>query len=189
MRWFTSDTHFAKTGDKILRREMRPYKTIKEYCDDQIRIWNEQASKDDVIYHLGDMCNYNGTEKDFLPGLMLVQEVNAKVILIMGNNEERVMQYCFENNFEKFRDFCIRHGFLDVKQNDTISIEKFFDGFSVGDYVKSPSGPVDILAVRDCDGYPFPYTCATIDEARAIYAACIKAASEPWERKETEETQ
>lgn len=35
MRWFTSDTHFAKTGDKILRREMRPYKTIKEYCDDQ----------------------------------------------------------------------------------------------------------------------------------------------------------
>lgn len=50
MRWFTSDTHFAKTGDKILRREMRPYKTIKEYCDDQIRIWNEQASKDDVIY-------------------------------------------------------------------------------------------------------------------------------------------
>lgn len=44
MRWFTSDTHFAKTGDKILRREMRPYKTIKEYCDDQIRIWNEQAS-------------------------------------------------------------------------------------------------------------------------------------------------
>lgn len=82
-------------------------KTIKEYCDDQIRIWNEQASKDDVIYHLGDMCNYNGTEKDFLPGLMLVQEVNAKVILIMGNNEERVMQYCFENNFEKFRDFCI----------------------------------------------------------------------------------
>lgn len=123
MRWFTSDTHFAKTGDKILRREMRPYKTIKEYCDDQIRIWNEQASKDDVIYHLGDMCNYNGTEKDFLPGLMLVQEVNAKVILIMGNNEERVMQYCFENNFEKFRDFCIRHGFLDVKQNDTISID------------------------------------------------------------------
>ena len=102
---------------------MRPYKTIKEYCDDQIRIWNEQASKDDVIYHLGDMCNYNGTEKDFLPGLMLVQEVNAKVILIMGNNEERVMQYCFENNFEKFRDFCIRHGFLDVKQNDTISID------------------------------------------------------------------
>ena len=123
MRWFTSDTHFAKTGDKILRREMRPYKTIKEYCDDQIRIWNEQASRDDVIYHLGDMCNYNGTEKDFLPGLMLVQEVNAKVILIMGNNEERVMQYCFENNFEKFRDFCIRHGFLDVKQNDTISID------------------------------------------------------------------
>lgn len=107
MRWFTSDTHFAKIGDKILRREMRPYKTIKEYCDDQIRIWNEQASKDDVIYHLGDMCNYNGTEKDFLPGLMLVQEVNAKVILIMGNNEERVMQYCFENNFEKFRDFCL----------------------------------------------------------------------------------
>lgn len=123
MRWFTSDTHFAKIGDKILRREMRPYKTIKEYCDDQIRIWNEQASRDDVIYHLGDMCNYNGTEKDFLPGLMLVQEVNAKVILIMGNNEERVMQYCFENNFEKFRDFCIRHGFLDVKQNDTISID------------------------------------------------------------------
>ena len=29
----------------------------------------------------------------------------------MGNNEERVMQYCFENNFEKFRDFCIRHGY------------------------------------------------------------------------------
>ena len=35
-----------------------------------------------------------------------------------------------------------------VVNGHCISIEKFFDGFSVGDYVKLPSGPVDILAVR-----------------------------------------
>lgn len=34
MRWFTSDTHFAKIGDKILRREMRPYvDAYKEVTD------------------------------------------------------------------------------------------------------------------------------------------------------------
>ena len=90
---------------------------------------------------------------------------------------------------EEYEEYDLPTEPQDEPEDPQATIEKFFDGFSVGDYVKSPSGPVDILAVRDCDGYPFPYTCATIDEARAIYAACIKAASEPWERKETEETQ
>ena len=72
-----------------------------------------------------------------------------------------------------------------VVNGHCIAIEKFFDNFSVSDYVKSPFGSVDILAGHDCDGYPFPHTCATIDDARAIYTACIKAASEPWDTEET----
>ena len=53
--WFTADTHFGSDSKEIMIRDNRPFKDINEYTEEQIRIWNEQASSDDTIYVIGEM--------------------------------------------------------------------------------------------------------------------------------------
>jgi calcineurin-like phosphoesterase family protein len=115
MRYFTSDTHFGDDAETIMAREMRPFSSKEEYRDYQIKIWNKQATKDDTIYHLGDFCNYNEKEHIWLKnGLELVQKVNANVVLIIGNNEERVINNEFNGSFNNFQKFCLELGFKEV---------------------------------------------------------------------------
>lgn len=124
MNYFTSDTHFGADAFNILAREMRPFNTPLDYTYYQINMWNKQASEDDTIYHLGDYFNYNGQEKDWLSGINTVKEVNAKIVLIVGNNEERVIAEFFNNDFEKFKQYCIDLGFKDVLKELHIIIDE-----------------------------------------------------------------
>lgn len=121
MRYFTSDTHFGINND-ILAREMRPFLSMEEYEDEQIRIWNNQTREKDFIYHLGDFCNYSSDYKNYPDGLLSISKVKAKVILIIGNNEERIINDFFNSNFEMFRKQCIDYGFYDVKKDEYIQI-------------------------------------------------------------------
>lgn len=135
--FFTADTHFGLDSKAILIRDNRPYKDINEYTADQVRIWNEQASSDDTIYVIGDFCNCspknekNFIEKDFRSGLTVSKQINAHIILIIGNNEQRVIDDYFDGSFDKFREYCMTDPsckFDDVKLNDYVDIndEKFF---------------------------------------------------------------
>ena len=54
----------------------------------------------------------------------LVKKVKAKIVLILGNNEQRIIKYFFNNNFESFKQYCLSLGFYDVKYNDTVKINK-----------------------------------------------------------------
>ena len=110
---------------------MRPFKNIEEYTCEQVRIWNEQVSPDDVIYAVGDFCNYNDREKDYRTGLAVSRQIHAHIILITGNSEERVIQAHFDGDFERFRDDCLQDpdfNFDNVKRNDHLAIcgERFF---------------------------------------------------------------
>lgn len=96
-KWYTADSHFGADSKDIIERENRPFKNISEYTKEQVRIWNEQASSDDVIYAIGDFCNYNNSEKDFMSGLAVSSQVNARIILITGTQEDRVIRDCFES--------------------------------------------------------------------------------------------
>ena len=128
-RWYTADTHFGADSREILRREMRPFRDIEEYTREQVRIWNEQASPEDVIYVIGDFCNYNHMEKDYRPGLAVSRQVRAQIILLTGNSEERVIQADFGGDFERFRAYCLSEcRFLDVRRNAYAEIcgERFF---------------------------------------------------------------
>lgn len=118
MLFFTSDLHFGTDSKEILEREMRPYNTPDEYAKHQIMIWNSQATPEDTIYIIGDLCNYNKKEKDWMKGLESIRFVNAPVILIIGNNEERVINEIFNGDFAAFRSFCIDKGFQDVKRDE-----------------------------------------------------------------------
>lgn len=118
MKFFTADTHFSYKDNNILYRDFRPFKTLEEMNDKIIDIWNEQVTKDDVIYFLGDFVNYNWEDLDYEKTLGLVRKINAKVVLILGNHEERILNNDFDNNFENFRKYLISLGFYDAVRHD-----------------------------------------------------------------------
>ena len=128
MKFFTSDTHFGNDAYQILDREYRPFKIPQEYANFQIDLWNNQTSENDIIYHWGDFCNYKSKEHDFESGLLYVKKIKAKVVLIIGNNEERVIEHFFNGSFAEFKKYCLNIGFLDVVKNCEITIneEKFY---------------------------------------------------------------
>ena len=140
--WYTADTHFGDDSNDILIRDMRPFKDITEYTKEQVRIWNEQASADDTIYVLGDFCNYNIHEKDFRSGLAVSKLVNAHIICVIGNSEERVIDEHFDGDFNRFREYCLTDPgfkFDDVIKNKHIDINgtRFFLTHKPSDHDKS----------------------------------------------------
>ena len=129
--WYTADTHFGSDSFSVLKRDNRLFNDNAEYTAEQVRIWNEQASSDDTIYVIGDFCNYNATEKDCFSGLAVSKQINAHIILIIGNSEDRVIRDIFGGNFKKFREYCLSDPafrFQNVLRDAYVDIrdEKFF---------------------------------------------------------------
>lgn len=129
--WYTADSHFGSDAVTVLQRDNRLFNDNAEYTAEQVRIWNEQASLDDTIYVIGDFCNYNSTEKDYISGLAVSKQINAHIILITGNSEDRVIRDVFGGDYEKFREYCLtdpHFKFEDVIRNTYVTIngEKFF---------------------------------------------------------------
>jgi calcineurin-like phosphoesterase family protein len=122
MRFFSSDIHFDDM-DTIVN-DNRPFKSTKSFDKYLIRTWNKQVKKDDVIYVIGDFVDCDGEGYDsWKKSLHNVKKIKASVILIMGNNEERVVKYFFDNDFEKFRKYCIDVGFINVFKELDISFK------------------------------------------------------------------
>lgn len=121
-KWFTSDTHFA--SDDTLIRENRPFKNSTIFDNYVINTWNSQVEENDIIYHLGDFANYNKKHTDrWEQGLLRVKKIKCKVCLIIGNNEERIIKNCFNNNFDDFATWCKSIGFFSVSRDATIILE------------------------------------------------------------------
>lgn len=114
--FFTADTHFAVFDKDAFTRDYRPFKKVAKMNNTIIKIWNKQASKNDIIYHIGDFISYNQRDKEYKTSLGLVKKIKAKVVMVMGNNEERVLHYEFNDDFEKFKEFMLGLGFYDVVQ-------------------------------------------------------------------------
>ena len=133
--WYTADTHFGIDSNNIITREMRPFSNTTEMTNEIVKIWNKQISNDDIIYVIGDFCNYNAQEKDWTGGLAVSGLINAHIILITGNSEERIITEQFGGDFDKFRDYLVNNSTLnfdDVKRNDYVQVgagigaERFF---------------------------------------------------------------
>ena len=124
MKFFTSDTHFCDIG--TIQTDGRPFKTAKAFDRYVIKLWNKQAKKGDVIYVVGDFVDCDNSESTtYLTSLNYVKKIKADVILIMGNNEDRVVKFFFDGDFEAFKKYCLSLGFkgvyksLDIEVNDT----------------------------------------------------------------------
>ncbi len=113
MNYFIADTHFG--GEYILAREHRPFRSAKEFASSVIENFNCQVSDTDTIYHVGDFINYNEWEKTaFWENIHLVKQIKCNSILILGNNEERILSKVFAGNFSYFREFAVSAGFKEV---------------------------------------------------------------------------
>lgn len=122
MNFFSSDVHFS--DDQTLKVDMRPFKNVKKFDNHIIKTWNKQAKAGDTIYVVGDLIDCDGSGYDgWKNSIKYVKRLKADVILILGNNEQRVIKNYFENSFEKFRDFCLQIGFKDVHKNLTLKIK------------------------------------------------------------------
>lgn len=124
MNFFISDIHFS--DDSTLKRDNRPFKTTAQFDKYIIKQINKSAKKGDTLYVVGDLIDCDGAGDDgFFRSLKYVKHIKADVIFITGNNEDRAIKYFFDNNFSKFRDYCIALGYKDVKKDDYVSFSGF----------------------------------------------------------------
>ena len=82
MKFFLiSDTHFG--DDRILRYENRPFASVEEMDKAIIENWNSMVSKEDTVFHLGDVSSY---EPERISEILAA--LNGKKVLIMGNHDQ-----------------------------------------------------------------------------------------------------
>ena len=113
MKFFTADIHFADAF--TMKTDNRPFRNIKEYDKFIVNNCNKTAKKGNTIYVVGDLLDCDGPDThEWEIGLKQVKKINADIILIMGNNEDRIVKYFFDNNFEKFKHCCFEHGIKEV---------------------------------------------------------------------------
>ena len=116
MNYFTADIHFC--DEKTMRSDNRPFKSIKGYDKFTIKQWNKVAKVGDTIYVIGDLldCDDANSHK-WEQGLKLIKKIKANIVLIIGNNEQRVIKHFFSNNFEEFVEVCKLSGIKEVYKN------------------------------------------------------------------------
>lgn len=116
MIYFTADTHFCDI--LTMTSDFRPFKTIKDFDRAIIKDWNKTAKKGDTIYVAGDLLDCNGPKTtEWIKGLKLIQKVKADIVLIIGNNEQRVIDFFFDGNYENFVKCCLAHGIKEVHKS------------------------------------------------------------------------
>ncbi|MBO7451602.1 MAG: hypothetical protein J6U54_14645 [Clostridiales bacterium] len=121
MIFFTADTHFG--DDETIERESRPFRDLSEFEEVFISNVNSVATENDVLYALGDWINYNDRHHpDIREASEITKRLNPDVILIMGNDEDRILNEVYGGDFEKMRSDLIEYGFAEVYKETDIEI-------------------------------------------------------------------
>lgn len=112
MYFFTADFHFGE--DEILTREARPFADMEEMTDAILDNINSVASKEDTLYVLGDWIDYSKHYKSDISVFEVSRRITPPVILIMGNNEQRMLDEVFGGDFDRMRDTVTGMGISDL---------------------------------------------------------------------------
>lgn len=95
-----SDTHFGH--ENIIKYCNRPFASVEEMDQIMIKRWNETVSNNDIVIHLGDFSFY-GKDKT----REIIQKLNGKKILIMGNHDNYSEQFYRDAGFHTVSRFPI----------------------------------------------------------------------------------
>jgi calcineurin-like phosphoesterase family protein len=108
--FFTSDLHFGHKN--ILKYNRGEFDSVEDMEDALISRINDTASKNDILYILGDVSFYSGNQK--ANALYLLARLNPKLRLVMGNHDKGLKSFYAESGlFETVNDgseeFSIKH--------------------------------------------------------------------------------
>lgn len=122
MLFFTSDNHFGDLA--TFKSDRRPFKSVKACDKYMIAQLNKHAAKNDTIYFIGDFFDCDAPEKTSWRDVAAkyVGKIKAKKILILGNNEERIIKYFFNGDYEAFKEWCLALGFAEVYKNKLVKL-------------------------------------------------------------------
>lgn len=82
--FFTADTHFFHHN--IIKYCRRPFHNAAEMNAGIVSCWNRQVSKQDRVYHLGDV-SFGGLAETF----RLLAELNGEICLVAGNHDDELI--------------------------------------------------------------------------------------------------
>lgn len=127
MNFFTSDIHL---GDAVsVKADNRPFKNDKQFEKFLIKTWNKQARAGDTIYVVGDLFDcHSKTEPYYLTKLWFVKKIKANIVLIMGNNEEKIINYFYKGNFGRLKEILLESGIKDFWKDGYVNVcgQEFF---------------------------------------------------------------
>lgn len=95
-----ADTHFGHAN--IIRYCNRPFSSVEQMDQVMIKNWNETVSNKDIVLHLGDvgLCERSRLKE-------IIQQLNGKKILIMGNHDTYTKKFYEEAGFQEVSKFPI----------------------------------------------------------------------------------
>ena len=65
-----------------------------------IKDFNKTAKSGDTIYAVGDLLNCSSENPEaWRKGLKLIKRIKADIILIMGNNEQRIVKRFYRDRY------------------------------------------------------------------------------------------
>ncbi|WP_299896721.1 metallophosphoesterase [uncultured Aquimarina sp.] len=94
--FFTSDHHFGHSN--IIKHSNRPFQDASEMNEVLIQKWNEKVSKNDQVYHLGDVGLTNPKKLQ-----KILDRLNGRIYLIKGNHEKSAL--ACKDRFEWIKDY------------------------------------------------------------------------------------
>lgn len=120
MNFFTADLHLA-TLERI-RINQLPFHNANAYVKTIVGNINESCSKDDILHSIGDFVDYdpNCPNTEWLEHMSIVERIRPRVIMITGNNEERIIHDHFDSDFEAFKSTALGLGFADVLRREPV---------------------------------------------------------------------
>lgn len=89
-----SDTHFFHKN--IIEYASRPFDNVEEMNEALIKNWNSVVTKQDRVWHLGDVC-FCGKKK----AESIIRRLNGKKILIKGNHDNNSNQWYLDIGFDQ----------------------------------------------------------------------------------------
>jgi len=97
-KWFTSDHHFWHgniVNGKLCNDRKEQFGNLENMHEELIKRWNSVVGEHDIVYHLGDFS----FRRDV--GLLrrLVQRLNGRIILILGNHDQNEARRYMEAGF------------------------------------------------------------------------------------------
>ena len=93
-RFIIADLHFGH--ENIIKYESRPFANVKEMNNRLIKLWNSVVGSDDLVYVLGDFT----LSRRMVVIKNLVNSLNGRKILVMGNHDTRKPRDYIECGFE-----------------------------------------------------------------------------------------